>query len=234
MRYNAVRCPPGNQQERNRILAYFYCHLAKGIYADVCYWRPINFMEVRKGVDDLRSAYFLDGPNDVDWIFDNSIIQQREDDLYVGYVREDTQEEGQGNCHWTSPVSGVSSLTNKMLGSTTPAILQLARALYDVKATSFEGLPVIAEIWRSVGLHDEMRFDELEQTNLKTLEALKDCVLKTPVTEEVRAHIQHRWIFPLWPLDLRLLPSDRKERLDEKKRLREVQKVTRERSMGDM
>ena len=208
--------------------------LAKGIYSDVCYWRPVNFMEVRKGVDDLRSAYYLDGPNDVDWIFQNSINQQREDDLYVGYVREDSQEEGQGNCQWTSPVSEVSSLTDKMLGSTTPAILQLARALHEVKATSSEGLPVIAEIWRSVGLHDEMRFDELEHANLRTLEALEDCVLETPVSKDVRAHIVDRWIFPLWPLDLRLFPSDKKERVHEKGRLREVQKSTREGSMGDI
>ena len=153
-----------------------YCHLAKGIYTDVCYWRPVNFMEIRKGVADLRSAYYLDGPNDVDWIFANSITQQREDDLYVGYVREDSQEEGQGNCQWTSPVSEVSSLTDKMMGSTTPATLQLDRALHDVKATSSEGLSVIAEIWRSVDLHDETRFDELEQANLRTLEELEHCI----------------------------------------------------------
>ena len=40
-------------------------------------------------------------------------------------------------------------MTDKMLGSMTPAILQLARALYDVKATSLEGSVSVRGLYES-------------------------------------------------------------------------------------
>ena len=75
---------------------------------------------------------------------------------------------------------------------------------------------------------------ELEKANFKTLEALENCVLEKPMTDEVRAHILHCWIFPLWPLDLRIFPTDKKGRMHEKTRLREFQKSIWNRSIGDI
>jgi len=86
---DAVRCPRTAQSERARMLGYFYDHLAKGIYAEVSKWSPMDFAEVMRGVEHQRVEHYLDGPNDVDWIFPNRITQRREDDLYVGYVRDD-------------------------------------------------------------------------------------------------------------------------------------------------
>ena len=199
---DTVRCPRDNQEERSRTLSYFYNHLAKGIYAEVCAWRPMDFAEVMRGVENERVEHYLDGPNDVDWIFPNSITQRREDDLYVGYVRDDSEEGGQGERYWVLP-RGDDPIDN-VLGYRTPAVIDLAHALHQVHATTPAGLAVLAEVWRPVNVRAEMRFGELERLNHQTLEALKDRDLLAPARDDVYATIQDRWIFPLWPLDLRV------------------------------
>ena len=213
---DAARCPRNKQAERSRTLSYFYDHLAKGIYADVCGWRPVDFKEVRKGVNGLRVSHYLDGPNDVDWIFPNDIMRKRVDDLYVGYLCEDEQD-GQGSCYWTSPLNEVSDLLEKAWPRTnTSPIIRLVCSLIEVEATTSEGLSVVADIWRTVDICDEMKVGDLEELNCKTLAALEDRVLSTPTPEDVRTVIQNDWIFPLWPLDLSV-------RKVNKARLQEVQ-----------
>ena len=51
---DAVRCPPERQNEKSRTLGYFYDHLAKGIYAEACGWRPANFADVTRYVEQDR------------------------------------------------------------------------------------------------------------------------------------------------------------------------------------
>jgi hypothetical protein len=59
----------------------FYDHLGRCIYVEVLESRPADFAEVRRMVEDMRQAYFLDGPNDVDWIFRNELLSSREEGL---------------------------------------------------------------------------------------------------------------------------------------------------------
>ena len=72
---------------------------------------------------------------------------------------------------------------------------------------------VVAEVWRNVDVRDEMRFDELERLNRRTLEALNDQGLLEPVSAQVQATVEMRWIYPLWTLDLRKLTVKREELL---------------------
>lgn len=219
---DAVRCPKNKGEERSRTLGYFYDHIAKGIYAKVCDWRPMDLAEVRKGIDSERKERYLDGPNDVDWIFPNSITQQREDRLYVGYVCDDTEENNHGEGHWTSPLNEVARLS-EFLSYRTSAVVDLAFALHQTNATTSDGLSVIAEVWRNADVREEMRFDELERLNRHTLEELNDRGLLAPVSDQVLATVENHWIYPLWTLDLRVIKVEREE-------LREV----RERSHPDV
>ncbi len=212
---DAVRCPRSKQAERSRTLGYFYEHLAKGIYAKVCNWRPADFAEVERGVKRERVEYYLDGPNDVDWIFPNRITQQREDELYVGYVRDDSDEEGQGERYWVCPRND--DLFDDLFGYRTPPIIDVARALHRVGATAPAALTVVAEVWRAVEVRSEMGFDELERLNWRTLEALEELGLLAAAPGEFHAVIRRRWPFPLWPLDLQV-------RKVKKERLREAQR----------
>ena len=191
---DAVRCPRRKQKEMSRTLGYFYMHLAKGIYADVGTWRPADYKEVMNGVEVERCSHFLDGPNDMDWIYPNSITQKREDDLYVGYIREDGGEGGQGKCHWAPP--RVDDPIDTTLGYRTPAVICLARALHEVKATTPAGLSLVAEVWRPVEVHAEMGFGEFERLNRRTLEALKDRDLLTRPPDEVYEVVLERLDIP--------------------------------------
>ena len=208
---DAVRCPHDKQKEKSRTLGYFYEHLAKGIYAKVCKWSPADFAEVVCGVKRERVEYYLDGPSDVDWIFPNRITQQREDELYVGYARDDSEEEGQCERYWVWPRN------DDLFGYRTHPVIDVARALHQVGATAPAALAVVAEVWQPVEVRLEMRFDELAQLNLRTLEALEERSLLAAAPAEVHAKIRDRWPFPLWPLDLRV-------RKVERERLREVQR----------
>ena len=211
---DAVRCPKNKGADKSRTLGYFYDHIAKGIYAKVCDWRPVDLAEVRRGVDDERQERYLDGPNDVDWIFPNSIIERREKRLYVGYFCEDTEENNHGEGYWTSPFNDVSRVS-EFFSYRTPSVVELVRDLYQTNATTSDGLSVIAEIWRNVDVRDEMRFDELKRLNRRTLEALNDRGLLTPVLDQVQVSVENHWIYPLWTLDLRMLEVDKKELLEE-------------------
>jgi len=71
-------------------------HIAKGIYARVADIRPADFSELVRYVDLLRRSYYLDGPNDVDWLFRNEIMAEREERLYVDYVETDEIPVGRG------------------------------------------------------------------------------------------------------------------------------------------
>ena len=194
---DAVRCPKNKGAEKSRTLGYFYDHIAKGIYAKVCDWRPIDLAEVWKGVDDERRELYLDGPNDVDWIFPNSIAERRENRLYVGYICEIPRKAIR-----EKPTGHLRSMTLpdflNIYSYHTPAVVELARALYQTNATTSDGLSVIAEIWRNVDVRDEMRFDELKRLNRRTLEALNDRGLLVPVSNQVQATVEMRWIYPLW------------------------------------
>ena len=75
---DAVRCPRNRSADRDRTLGYFYDHLAKGIYAEACGWRPADFAEVTRYVESERKEFYLDGPNDVDWIFPNRIDSSKQ------------------------------------------------------------------------------------------------------------------------------------------------------------
>lgn len=106
---------------------------------------------------------------------------------------------------------------DNVFGYRTPAVIDVARALHQVNATTPAGLAVVAEVWRPVDVRAEMRFDERERLNWRTLDVLEERGLLAPAPDEVYAVIRNRWTFPLWPLDLRV-------RKIEKEHLREVRR----------
>jgi AbiV family abortive infection protein len=84
---DAVRCLRQPADRFARQLGYFNQHLAKGLYAEYYnFASPGGLAEVRRYMDRDRQALYLDGPNDVDWVFRNDILRKREESIYVDYV----------------------------------------------------------------------------------------------------------------------------------------------------
>ena len=207
---DAVRCPRNRSAEKARTLGYFYHHLAKGIYAEVYDCYPADFAEIARIVESDRKESYLDGPNDVDWIFPNRLMQRREDDLYVGYGREDSEDLEQAQRYWTCPHG------DPLFPYETPPAINLIGALHQAGVTTEKGLYVVAKLWRAFEPKPETRTDELEHLNWCTIETLKERELLAVDDGKINGLIRDRWLFPLWPLDLR-------KKKVERAKLREIQ-----------
>lgn len=64
-----VRVGWADQVVASRQIRSFSSHLARGIYAEVSMMNPGSFRDVREMVARHRPSQYLDGPNDVDWVY---------------------------------------------------------------------------------------------------------------------------------------------------------------------
>ena len=176
----------------SRQIGRFYNHLARCIYVDAVQMRPADFREVRERVDWLRRSHYLDGPNDVDWIFRNQLIAEREDSLYVDYVHEE-----EGN-RWTTPASkeGVD------FGVDT-AVQDLVGALHRTGCASRAGLEIVAAAWTAQPLDDGTHWQDVVPVNRSIVAELAERghALTDASADDAR-HVIGRWHFPLAGIDL--------------------------------
>ena len=191
-----VRCPR-DWENRAGIAQRFYGHVAKRIYAMTCSYPNIaSFKELCELVESESRPYYLDGPNWVDWIFPNSIITEREQPLYVDYVRSITDEVG--DCHWSAPGVPLPGLGRYE----SPDCVALGQALCDSGAISPDGLAAIADIWRGFKPEPETDRKELRGLVVHTLKQLERCGVGTG-DESAVSRIVSSWSFPLWPLAIK-------------------------------
>lgn len=194
---DAVRCP---KEHRKETLACFDNHLAKRVYALTCsYPNILTFGELRELVDRERQPHFLDGPNQVDWIFENSILTERVRAIYVDYVRDITEESG--GYGWIAP----SDRGAPARAYRTAESVQLCRDLCDVGADSPDGVAEIAATWRNCEPNDDTDRKALRTVivaMLKRLEKGKHGVADASAV----SRIVSSWPFPLWTLKLNNKP----------------------------
>ena len=193
-----VRCARSNHDGRSRTVAAFRDHLAKEIYADSCRWEPVDFAEVTSIVNRERRPYYLDGPNDVDWILPNYAKRRRENRMYVEYVQDITVEDGEYD--WVSPLP---DSQYREYGDTTPSCLVVASALHRVGMTTPEGLAAVADLWRGFQPQPQTTRQELLGRNFDSLVRMSEPRQNREVDPEDARSVFHHWPFPLWPLDLR-------------------------------
>ena len=192
---DAIRCPSKN---RKSTLNWFNNHLAKRIYATISSYPNIfTFEELRKFINLQRQRQFLDGPNDVDWIVRNEILWEREQKIYVDFIRDTTELPSQ--YFWSVPVESSRSAYKYE----SPNTLTLVRALADAGASSPDGLAIIADVWR-----DFAPTTGTDRTDVQNLieRMLNDLIRRGIATGDQTSmnFIYSHWSFPLWPLDLSL------------------------------
>lgn len=200
---DAIRCPRDPAHRFSSQLARFNDHLAKGLYCRAYCMRPSTLGQLQEHLDNEREEFYLDGPNNVDWIFRNDVIQRREELLYVDYI-----DTGDNHC-WTEP-SGVG---NEVFGSLytgiEPRSLQMVNALFESGISNATALSTVAEVWRSVAMRRDLSWMELRTLNRQTLENLEQRGLLCSQPEKIYAEVINAWQFPLYDLDLRLIPVDK-------------------------
>ena len=193
---DAVRCPRNEMpNDFARHLQYFNDHLAKGIYARYMCRRPHIFSDVREWVDRERKEYYLDGPNDVDWIFYNEILRSREETIYVDYVEND------GTHLWHDP-RRLDDLGANLPIATSPS-LTIVSALSDAGFFTAGALRVVASTWRNQVVDDALTTFAMFDINNQTLENLYNANLLATSEPDILDEIANGWLFPLYGLDLR-------------------------------
>lgn len=194
---DAVRCPRENAAVFSRQLKKFNDHLSKGLYIESCDIRPATFGEVKEWIDNERKEYYLDGPNDVDWIFRNWILQKREETIYVDFVEADS------NHFWLSPKRYDDNIIRSFDLGLTPDIVKLVYAFAEGGFFQENALKAIAEIWRPVQMKDETHWIDIRNLNEQTLQKLNNegLLIEQPSINYVT--IKDRWFFPLHALDTR-------------------------------
>lgn len=199
---DAVRCPRRFQKERVRQLKRCHRHIEKGIYAKACSCSAPTYKELLEYVEHMRLSYYLDGPNDVDWIFRNVVEAQREERLYVDYVEGDDGQE------WWTPARFDRSPMLSSASSAVRLVRSLTRASLGVPA----GLQIVADIWRNFEVKDETTYTELLDTINETIQRLQASgVLQVDFGAHDHRVIADSWQFPLYLADLTVIQVDVEE-----------------------
>ena len=198
---DSVRCPP-TAKAKAKVLKGFNRHLVKRIYAEANS-RPniLSFGELADFVEHERRPFYLDGPTGVDWIFPNAITADREQKMYVDYVRDIT--EPHGDYSWYAPlVPPVAAFGSYR----PPRVVGLSRALCDAGVSSADGLACVAEVWREFEPDRGTSRAELRNLIQGTLIRLHEAG-SSSTGREAESLIVSEWSFPLWLLDLTVRPS---------------------------
>ena len=173
-------------------LGRFHQHLARRIYVEIAEMNPADFAEVRRMVEMLRPSHYLDGPNDVDWIFPNRLLSDREQRLYVDLDWED------GRARWKTPAED-----DELLFGPRPAVREFVASMYRVGLMTPGGLQLVGEAWSDLELEDETRWGTLFDLNCEVITAALDAGLDSDdLTQEDIDRVAQKWGFPLGGLDL--------------------------------
>ena len=195
---DAVRCPRLPADRLSRQLARFNDHLAKGLYARVCEMRPGTLAQLQEYIDNDREEFYLDGPNDVDWIFPNQVTQGREGMFYVDYVAHDDGHQ------WSDPVA----FEDILFSSPPMPAVRMALHLSSVGGIGSEALAFVAATWRGRVPGPETHCTEIRELNALTLQTLDEHGLLREHPNEVYSWIVREWQFPMYDLDLTPIQVD--------------------------
>ena len=170
----------------------FNRHLAKGLYAKASMYRPGTPEELQGYVDLDRDRFYLDGPNHVDWIFRNEVIEGRESTFYVDYIHRDEGHQ------WTDPTQ-----FGDVLGSEPePSAVHAMHCLHGAGISTPGALVSIAELWRVKEIEPQTPCTDIFAWNRDTLALLDSRGQLNQQSADNLRWIANDWQFPMYSLDL--------------------------------
>ncbi|MET4072632.1 hypothetical protein ABID58_007461 [Bradyrhizobium sp. S3.2.6] len=194
---DAVRCPPKLIASRlNKIVGWFYNHLARLIYAEAVLWKPTHLAELREYVDRQRHGHYLEG-HAGEYIAPNWAIYQRESLLYA-----DVEAYQDGTLEWSAPRDPPYGY----FGSFRPRALLVAEAMEQVGMFATAGLKAVSAIWGSLEYrekedhHDGKKLTEQLLTRLHA----EGLILDTANAEHAGT-LYNEWQIPMYNLEFSLI-----------------------------
>jgi hypothetical protein len=189
----------------NEQIKRFSQHLARGLYVQAYNGCPETLAEIEGYLRPYRVSLYLDGPTEVDFIFRNDILQQREGPLYVDYVAYEN------HCEWESP------LDLEQPFRTSPKVVKLAISLLNVGICDPDALDRLRAIWRPIDISDKsLHWQTVRRANLGLLDWLQ--TQGRPCTAEDRKRVLDDWIHPLNFLDLTQIEVSKAELIADRER----------------
>jgi hypothetical protein len=197
---DAVRCPPKLVASKlNRIVGWFYDHLARLIYAEAVSWKPMHLAQLREYVNQQRRGHYLEG-HAGEYIMPNWTIYQRESRLYA-----DIEAHQDDALHWNAPRDPYTDLP--FPDSFTPPALLVAAAMQQVGMFTGKGLQAVSDIWGSLEYKDkEDRCDGEKLTERLLHRPHAEGLMLDTVQEDDLATLYRTWQIPMYNLDFSLIP----------------------------
>jgi|TARA_R110002051_G_scaffold230170_2_gene292225 hypothetical protein len=209
---DAVRCPPKLISSKlNRIIGWFYDHLARLIYADAVNWKPMNLAQLREYVDRQRRGHYVEGYAG-EYIMPNWAVYERESGLYA-----DVEAYQDDTLLWSEPRR--SELDRSIFPSMTPGALQVAEAMQHLGLFSAQGLRATSEIWGSLEYRESEDHHHGRVLTEKLLTRLDEekLILDTAEDRHVRT-LYNEWQIPMYNLDFSIIPVTLEELQAEQER----------------
>jgi len=200
---DAVRCPPKLLPSKlNKIIGWFYDHLARLIYADAIKWKPADLAELRRYIDQDRRGHYIEGFAG-EYIMPNWTVYQRESSLYA-----DVESNQDGSLKWNSPrrLHAETEAFASSLHAQAPT-LRLARAMQQLGLFTPNGLKATSEIWGSLEFCNQENRGDVERLTQQLLARLEmeGLILGTAKDEDATA-LYETWQMPMYNLELSMIP----------------------------
>lgn len=197
-----LRPPEGvGQGELSRHIRTAGSHLARGLYVQYYRMAPASFGEALNWIRRQRRSHYLDGPEAVEWIFRNRILDRRESVLYVDYVEQE------GELRWRSPLEHAVRWEGLHGLLPVPRICRVLLALDRLGLVQPGGLARLAETWSDVELTEETRWGECRRLNEEWLTSCLEGDRVNRSRDEVDGDlgfVRDRLYWPICGVDLSL------------------------------
>lgn len=197
---DAVRCPPKLLSSKlNRIIGWFYNHLARLIYAEAANWRPMHLAQLRDYVDRQRRGHYIEG-HAGEYIMPNWTVYERESSLYA-----DVEAYQDGELGWSTPCRPHVGV--KGFGSFPPTALRVAEAMQQLGLFTPKGLRATSDIWGSLEYRDKEDHHDGERLTKQLLVRLQNESLILDTAEEKHVSVLYQdWQVPMYNLDFSIIP----------------------------
>lgn len=204
-----VRCPKHRSDRESIVVGRFYGHLERLIYAQLAEWWSQDVASLRKTVEPMRKAHYLEGSMG-EYILPNSVVYDRESKLYA-----DIEAYEDGAALWSAPIGHKSPFPQRM-----PPVLEVAEAMSACGMFTVAGLTAVFEVWQEVDFVDKETMQMAKTLTERLLERLiaEDLPAASATQEHVDALHRH-WPLPMYNVDLNAIPVTLAELKAEQDRL---------------
>ena len=189
---DAVRCPRNLISSRiGAIVKWFYCHLARLIYADSITWSVFDVNQLRKYVDESRQSLHLEGDFG-EYIVPNLSKFHREIVMYAD-VQSITNEEPR----WIEP----SHWSIEFLDFE-PPLLTICKTMSELGMFTTRGLNAMSEIFGDTYFNNQQTFMESANLTKSLIERLiEENLPSSNATEKQVRMLVEQWQIPMYDFD---------------------------------